>query len=227
MNPDQRQDYNKAVTAPDELPADPDTQKILEGDGIRAGYKIQVNFGPNRSSLKEFAALITLWGSGKFLHGGGDDGMYFCFSCEELEKAGAPKSAWKQLIHILKTKGEGSSVGCGSPIPSGGIGAGLAFCPSCRRQIVQERLTGQFPFWGTTHELAEVTAYVFDSLKSNADIYCKYAREDIRYLVMEKKLGSEEARRLRGLFIYPLAHIIKDTSAGASLVSRFTAFFNA
>src|SRR6185436_8604928 len=56
---------------------DPDIQKIFGWD-TRAGYKIQVNFGPGRSAIKDFKAIVTLWESGKFFHGGGDGQIYCC-----------------------------------------------------------------------------------------------------------------------------------------------------
>jgi hypothetical protein len=45
-----------------------------------------------------------------------------------------------------------------------------------------------------------------------------------------KGMGGEalnEARAARGLHIYPLKNIIKDTSAGAQLYDRFLAFIKA
>src|SRR5436189_5835078 len=70
---------------------------IVEGDGIRAGYKIEITFGPNRSSTRDYTALISLWESGKFFHGGGDASMYFCLDCRILH----PKTAVKLIEAIL------------------------------------------------------------------------------------------------------------------------------
>jgi len=195
---------------------------ILEGDGIRAGYKIEVTFGPNRSSLKEYGALISLWESGKHFHGGGDSLMYFCYDCKDLE----PKAGWKHLLATLDKKTT-SDKGCGGPIPGAAMAGGMAMCPNCQKPVISERLTNPFPFWGTTPELASLVARYFRVLKDNADVYCKYHPTDIRFTAMEQAKGLETARRLRGMFIYPLNRILKDTTAGATLEARFRSFFNA
>lgn len=196
---------------------------ILDGDGIRAGYKIEITFGPNRSSLKDYTALISLWESGKFFHGGGDASMYFCLDCRAMH----PKTATKLITAILDGKETKEKFGCGYPIPGASMGGGLAICPHCQKPIDTDKLTGQVPFYGTTPDLAAFVARYFEVLKHNADIYCKYHMTDIRYKAMEKAKGLELARRLRGLFIYPVGRILKDTAAGATLDSRFRAFFNA
>lgn len=195
---------------------------ISEGDGVRAGYKIEITFGPDRSTFKEYPALISLWESGKHFHGGGDSLMYLCFDCENID----PRSSWKHLMVILDKKEE-SVKGCGGSVPAASMSGGFGFCPSCQKVVNAERLTNPLPFVGTTQELAGLVARIFRSLKTNADIYCKYHPTDFRYQAMETAKGLETARRLRGMFIYPLARILKDTAAGAALETRLCAFFNA
>lgn len=202
---------------------DKDIARILEGDGVRAGYKIEITFGPSRSSLKEYPALISLWESGKHFHGGGDSNIYWCFDCRVLH----PKTATKLVTAVLDKKESREKYGCAHPIVGASMGGGVALCPNCQRGINSDHLTGQLPFYGATFELAAFVARYFEVLRHNADIYCKYHPTDIRYTAQEKVKGVEEARRLRGLFIYPLARILRDTSAGASLDSRFRSFFNA
>ncbi len=195
---------------------------ILENSDVYAGYKIELTLGPDRSSYKEFGALITLWESGKHFHGGGDSLMYFCFDCRGL----TPKSSWRELLAVLDKKA-GSYRGCGGAIPGDAIGGGIGMCPNCERPVNTDLLTNPFPFWGSSKELAQFIARYFRTLKSNADIYCKYHPTDIRYKAMEQEKGLEVARRLRGLHIYPLHRVMRDISAGASLENRFKAFFSA
>jgi hypothetical protein len=136
--------------------------------------------------------------------------------------------ATKFLVALLDGKERTDRYGCGYPIPSNAMGGGLALCLKCQRTINSDNLTGQLPFWGTTQELAAFCARYFRVfMEGGADIYCKYHPTDIRYKAMEEAKGLEMARRLRGMFIYPYKNIIKDTMAGASLESRFGAFFSA
>jgi hypothetical protein len=212
----------KNVPLEDQKVADKDIGKIIEGDGIRAGYKIEVFFGPDRSSFKDYYAFISLMESGKFLHGGGDANVYFCLDCRVLN----PNSAVKLLTAILDGKEKQDTYGCGYPIINAAMGGGMACCTNCKRMVKTDYLTGQLPFHGTTQDLAKFVARYFDVLKHNADIYCKYAPTDLRYKAMEQEKGLETARRLRGLFIYPLARLLGDLAGGSSLETRLGVFFN-
>jgi hypothetical protein len=107
------------------------------------------------------------------------------------------------------------------------IRGGAAYCPNCEATIASDFLTCQRGGKVTTKALANSVAKIFRQLDHSADIYCKYNREDIHVKILEEKVGAEKARELRGLFIYPLKNILKDTAAGASLESRFEAFFKA
>jgi hypothetical protein len=206
---------------------DEDQKKILASGQVKAGYKIQINFGPNRSALKEFGALLSFYGSGKHFHGGGDDLCYVCLDRLELMRRNMnPRDVWKYYLEVLKKKVEDH--GCGRLITGDQIGGGVAFCNTCQKGIVAENLVNPLYFWGTTGDLATLVAEIFRRVTDdNADVYCKYDPTDIRYLTMQKEKGSEAAHRLRGMFIYPLARILQDTTSGATLDGRFKAFFNA
>lgn len=180
-------------------------QSIIEPDSDRpAGYKIEIQFGPDRTPVGPNVCAIQIWESGTKLNGGGDDKMYWCQDVRPDSK-----------------------LGCLSPIPTGAIMGGMAYCPNCKAAINSRYLTGERFVKLTTKNLAKLVESLFISLKMNADIYCKYHPTDIRYIAMQKRYGLEKARRLRGLFIYPLKNIIKDTANGASLTSRFEAFLSA
>lgn len=192
-----------AAMGPDFVP-DMETRAIMEGDGVRAGYKIEIFFGPKRTVNGPNAVCIQGFESGSRLDGGGDDLLYWC-----------------------KDVRPGHNEGCWGAIPGSWIQGGMAWCQHCDATVNSEYLTGQRFMNVTTQKLAEHVANIWRQLKMNADIYCKYDRDDIRYQICEKKVGSQDARRLRGLFIYPLANILKDTVAGATIEGRLAAFFKA
>lgn len=194
-------------------------------DDPRAGFKIQINFGPNRSALKEFGALLSFYSSGKHFHGGGDDLLYVCLDRLELERRRMnPKECWKFYLDVLRKKIDGH--GCGKLISSAGMGGGVAYCANCAKGVISANLVNPLFFWGTVNELAGLAAEVFHRVTdSNADVYCKYDPTDIRYTTVAQTQGSEAAHKLRGLFIYPLKNILKDAAAGATVESRFRALF--
>lgn len=207
----------------DILESDEDLKKIVTGGDVRAGHKIQINFGPGRSGLREFKAIVTIWESGKFFNGDGDGVMYSCLDHRLFEKDNTtPPSALPIFRRMQKERTEW---GCGHPIGGADMRGPVALCPGCKNMVKCKDLTGQIPFYGTVAELSELVAIIFHLLNDNADIYCKYDRTDIRYKTVEVKNGAEEARKLRGLLIYPYYRILQDIANGSSLESRFRAFF--
>ncbi len=186
-----------------EFAPDKETADIMGYDGVRAGYKIEIMFGTKRTPQGPNNVAIQIWESGRRLDGDADDRMYWCRDVEQ-----------------------NSSLGCGKPIPSGAIHNLIAICPSCQMAIRADKLTGEQFHRITTQNLALKLEALFHDLKDNADIYAKFSPEDVRYQACLKEHGFEKARYLRGLFIYPLAHIIKDTATGSTLASRFRAFLS-
>ena len=194
--------YDLAATAGEMSDTDPEVRRIMEGGEVRAGFKIEIMFGARRTAIGPNLSVIQVWESGKRLHGGGDELVYWC---KDLE----------------------SDSGCWGPITGSNISSGLAFCKNCGT-VRADRLTGQRFMRVTSQKLGEHVAMIWRQLGSNADIYCKYDPNDIRVQIMEKKLGSIRAHALRGLFIYPLKNILKDTADGMSnLEARFNSFFRA
>lgn len=191
--------YAQAVSLDDINTADPEVRKIMEGGEIRAPFKIEIMFGDKRTSAGPNVSVIQAWESGKRLNGGGDELVYWCKDTE-------------------------TDAGCWAPILGDNMSSGLAFCPNCGT-VASERLVGQRFQRVTTENLAKHVANIWRQLGHNADIYCKYDPNDIRVQIMEKKVGSIKAHELRGLFIYPLKNILKDTAAGASVEDRFNSFF--
>lgn len=180
-------------------------QQIVEVDSEKpAGYKIEITYGPDRTPNGPNISCLQLWESGTRFDGGGDDKMFWCQDVRP-----------------------GENSGCWGAIPPGALVGGVARCPSCKSMINVNFLTGEKFVKLTTEALALEVETLFRSLKNNADVYCKYHPTDMRYIALRNSHGLEKARRLRGLFIYPLKNIIKDTANGASLFSRFRAYLSA
>ena len=177
--------------------------QVIETEAARAKFKIEIKFRDDRKLFGDNSIGWQAYESGKYLHGGGDELVYWCISRKE------------------------DGVGCGAPIIGSNIVQGVALCPSCNGQVNASLLSANFVIRMTIRKLAQETAKLWRKLDGSADIYCKYSREDIRYKIMEQNVGAERARQLQGLFIYPLANIIKDTSSGSSIESRLEAFFKA
>lgn len=198
---------------------------LAPAEDTHGAHKIQINFGPGRSTIKDFNAAVTFWSSGKHFHGGGDGGVYICLNRLAIE-AFRPQDSLKYYVDVLKGRVEGQ--GCGMPISDQNMTSDTAFCPKCQKHINSMNLVSTLFFRGTTQELSGYIAEIYRrAFESNADIYCKYDPTDIRYTAMVSELGSEKAHQLRGLLIYPMGRILKDVSAGATLEGRFRAMFNA
>ena len=168
---------------------------------ILAKYKIEVTFVEGRTVKGPNRLGIQIWESGKRFHGGGDELMYWC-----------------------KDNRKDENSGCWAPIPSDCIRGGVAICPSCKRAVNAEYLTNMRLGYVTSQNLAKELVTMFRSLSSNCDIYLKYHKTDIHYIALEREKGPDVARRLKGMHIYPLKNIIKDTSNGSDLEKRFYAF---
>lgn len=183
-----------------EKKSDQELDKTLSGE-IRAKYKIEITFVADRKLNGPNKLGISIWESGKRFHGGGDELMYWC-----------------------KDNRAGEDGGCWSPISSDYIKGGVAFCKNCQRTVNAELLTNMRIGNVTNQNLAKELVAIFHSLSSNCDLYVKYHKTDIHYIAMEKAHGPNVAARLKGLSIFPLKNILKDTSSGADLGKRFYAF---
>lgn len=186
--------------------------KKFFGEKVKAQYKIEIQFGKARSSWKPFHGAMSLYLSGTKLNGGGDEKLYLC-----------PRDDCSGIIlpinRFVEETPQGKAI---ARVP----------CPSCQHMWAENSLIGELFFNLTAKKWAEAVLKMFARLEHNADIYLKYHRDDIRYqaaIEMAKQAGGAEigkARRSRGLHIYPLKNIIKDTGAGAQLYERFLAFIN-
>lgn len=189
------EDTDYAVTEKGEIRAKYKIEITFAGPDPRHNYKGRTSSGPNRLG-------IQLWESGKHFHGGGDELMYWC-----------------------QDNREGEDAGCWAPISGSNIVGEVAYCPNCERTVAAELLTNMKIGNVTTQNLAKECVKLFRQLGSNADIYCKYHKSDVHYIAMERAKGPEVAARLKGMHIYPLKNILKDTAFGADITKRFFTFF--
>jgi hypothetical protein len=182
-----------------------------------ATFRVQVNFGTGRTPTGPNKGVITLWASGRKLHGGGDEMVYLC---KEVDYGSSEYVDFR----VGKSTGGG---GCGAYILPDFIRGGVAVCPRCNKLITAERLTGQIYFRLTTRDLATAVSGYVRLLDFDADVVVKYADDDIRYQMLIQEKGIAEARRLRGMLIYKLDRIIQDVSGGADMENRFFALLSA
>jgi len=90
-----------------------------------------------------------------------------------------------------------------------------------------EHLVDAIMYEADMTKASEILEMWWNKLKCNADIYVKYAPDDPRTLLQADMYGYEKARARKGLTIYPLDRIIKDTLAGASVQGRFRSLLTA
>lgn len=172
---------------------------------ISAKYKIEVTFTHSRKPSGDNSCGIQVWESGRKFHGGGDDLMFVCKDITEPD----PR---KQQ-------------GCGNFVSSDDVKNGMAYCRKCQKAMFARKMGRMYtiPNRPLMH-IADMLVVFFRQLGSNADIYLKFHKTDIRYIAMEKAYGTKKASDLKGMHYYALKNIIKDTSAGADLGNRFLAF---
>lgn len=207
-----------------------EAKSVEDANEVRARYKIEIIFGPDRSQtdLKPSVGALLIWESGKMFHGGGDVKMYWC---------GFEDCQW--------------------PFSDENLAIAHVVCPKCNREQFRDHMTredhirhlkeerrdskglermpcmvGEKLFRLPPPKAAQLLVKTFRQLGSNADIYLKYHPKDIR--IDKKDPSSAEsmnklvmARLRKQPLLYPLKNILKDTSAGADLYKRFLAMLKA
>lgn len=182
--------------------------KLLEDKSVKAKFKLEIMFGKKRSMSQPTPGVLSFWGSGTKLHGGGDEKLYLCPG----SRLGRNNCTALLLDRYNSAQG--------------------IVCPTCGTVWKHEEVIGELFFNLPMRKWAEVLFTYYRLCDYNADIYLKHARDDIRSVSLAQKdkqtwRGSqrlEGVRAKRARHIYPLRNIIKDTSAGADLLSRFYAF---
>lgn len=195
-----------------------ENEKTAKEMAERAKYKMQIWFRSERSLRKPLAFSLSFWESGKRLHGGGDEMLYIC-----RRRTDAPKIDLSDRLTNWNGK-----VGCDAIIP-GEIAedTGVIVCPHCYMRHKLEDLGDAIFYQMSVDQAAEKLSWWWRKIGGNADLYAKFCPTDPRTVMMARHYDAKTAREKKGLTIYPLANIVKDTLAGASLESRIKAFITA
>jgi hypothetical protein len=181
--------------------------------GLKARFKLEVAFSEHRSLHRPFTGIITAWTNGGFLHGGGDEVVYFCG--QQIAKEG------------------GGSRTCATPLALHFVGKRVAVCPTCKRPSKPEDLVGQVIAKLPMQSWVNLLVKMFYALECNADIRMGTLHGDLRLaneIESVKERQGEDFNKVRGQrawIAYPLKNIVTDTSAGASLASRIRSFLYA
>lgn len=183
--------------------------RLFKSKAVVAKHKIEVQFGKERSTWKPFPGMISLFLSGTKLNGGGDDKLYMC-----------PRNDCSGIVPPFKRFVR----------EVGGKAVAYVPCPTCGVMWPEGELVGEIFYRLMPRDWASVILKFFARVEHDADLYVKYHPTDIRAQTMmelARARGGEainKARKNRGLYIYPLRNIIKDTSAGADLYGRILTF---
>lgn len=191
-----------------------ETLKSMDGDfdSLKAKYKLEIAFSNSRSLLQPFAGLVSAWSNGGFLHGGGDEAIYFCPA--KINRSGVTQT-------------------CGSPITIQFVSGRFAVCEKCKQATDPKRLVGQFFARLSIQSWATLISRMFRALECNADIRIGVMPGDLRVATEQEAARDLRGDKLDGLrgnrewVAYPLSRIVKDTSNGAELQGRIRAFLSA
>ena len=184
---------------------------LLEKEGQKALYRVEVFFGTSRSTWKPTFGIVSFWAAGARLSGEGDAKLYLCPG----ERLG--KSA------------------CENIIPEAGMMHGKIFCPSCNQVWTQEEVIGEVMYRLTMQNWTHVVLGHFRKLGCNADITLKFSPHELRRATEKEQekdfrgdlMDAVRIKRIQQGAIYPLRNIIKDTTAGADLYNRIHTFLTA
>jgi hypothetical protein len=185
----------------------------------KAKFKIQIWFRSSRSLHGPIAYSLSFWESGRRLHGGGDEMMLIC-----RRNVGAPQLTPFDRVSTKVLEGQG----CNGLIP-GGIAEdkGVLVCPHCYAKHEMGQIGDSIFYRTSVDQAAERLAWWWRKLDCSADIYAKYNQNDPRTVMMARNYDARTAREKKGLTIYPLENILKDTLTGSTVESRFKAFITA
>jgi hypothetical protein len=184
-----------------------------------AKYKIEIHFNKNRTTSGPNTAAVTIFESGARLNGEGDELVYICSERDRGLALNAPGVEDRKILRGYS--------GCGAIIPGNRLRGGVAVCTECESMLNSECLTSTLLVHLRTPKLADLITDLFRRLGSDADIYVKYHPTDLRSRALNNPSQMDAGRMSRGLTIYPLHNIIRDTGGGASMEGRFLALFTA
>ena len=193
---------------------------VRAGKFSKAKWKMQVWIKSDRSIHKPITFTLSFWASGKRLHGGGDESAFVCRRDPRAPKPAAPPFF---AMGGGQFKAVASPDGCDGIIPGEFYANGKIVCPHCGMKWDTEHIADSLFYRVPVEKAATILTDWFIRLESQCDVAVKFRPEDIRVKMQALEYGIQQAQRLKGLMVYPLSHIIAETSAGASLESRFKA----
>ncbi len=185
--------------------------KGMSTETIKAKYKLEVVF-TERSIFKPFFGMVSAFTNGGFAHGGGDEAIYFC---------------------PVLVERDGQTRTCSEPLDLRWLGKEIAICPKCKNTPSPKDLVGQIGYKATITDWGKIIARIWSALDGDADIRMgvfssgsiRGRTEDILNKVSHSAGDKlDMTRGKREWACYPLRNIIKDTSAGADLEKRISAF---
>jgi hypothetical protein len=134
------------------------------------------------------------------------------------------------LIHFCPGKKLGVSE-CEHYIPAPSHGYGFLVCPSCGTAWKGPQVIGQILARLPADKWAELIYKYYIKLDMRCDLVILYPANDIRAAAAAKHngeaLATARSRGKRLKRIYRMSAIIKDTAAGADLLTRIKAFVRA
>jgi hypothetical protein len=212
FNPDKLDSKARAVWEASQTANDPnylpdEKLKDIIYDEDRAKYKIEIVFPPRRKRNEAIACAITTFKSGGKLHGGGDELLYVCRNEKD------------------------ATIGCGSVLKDppllGMVDGGyitVYYCAKCNKHVNRELLASTFLYKLPVKTLAQNVYKFFRQLDSNADIYLKHMKVDIREAA---KIGGDKMINVPQKMeysIYTLKSIVKDAFTEGQIVKNITNF---
>ncbi len=211
FDPNQLNEKARFVYENSKKASDPDKQvsKDLGLSEDKARYKIEVLLSTDRSASNLSACAITPFRSGGGLHGGGDEIMYFCRNEKNRDK------------------------GCGSILQGdvymGRIGeeqVAVFYCEKCKKYVNRELLGSTILYKLPIKALAKNIYDLFRQLDSNADIYLKHIKVDMRKATEDKAKGMLKVKPNTELSIYTVKSIFKDVSNSSQILKKFETFIS-
>ena len=193
----------------------------------RARYKIELHLGKDRTTHGLCSGAVLIWESGRRLHGGGDEKMYWCGYPDCKKPMSTDNFAYMHVVctacqreqfldhyakeaHIKEIRSQGKGSADIEKLPT---------------------VVGELFFKLPPPKIADLLAATFNDLQRNADIYLKFHPLDIRYAGRSETTADinrlELGRLRRDPLIYPLSRIVKDLVSGADLRGRILAMIEA
>jgi hypothetical protein len=187
-----------------------EVKEAMKLDENRARYKIEIILSTDRKSAGTSACALTVFRSGGAIHGGGDEVMYFCRS--EKDRSMGCGSILKGDVYVGQLGNEMVSV---------------YKCEKCNKYVNRELLASTILYKLPINQLAMNIYHLFRQLDSNADIYLKHIKVDIRDAAERGRKGMPLIPKKTDYVIYTVKNIIKDTNNDSQVLQKFINFLKA